>query len=136
MRRKTIIRIVLGAVFPLALLFVIFWALYVKIPIPCIFHRLTGLYCPSCGATRAVIYMMHGNIGNALKSNAFVTVAAVPALLTAAAIWFCVVFDKQFEHIFVDKLIFLLGITALAYVLFGIVRNIPVSPFIYLCPIN
>lgn len=29
---------------------------------PCIFHRFTGLYCPGCGGTRAVIALSHGHV--------------------------------------------------------------------------
>lgn len=27
---------------------------------PCLLHRLTGYYCPGCGGTRAVIYLLEG----------------------------------------------------------------------------
>ena len=30
-----------------------------KYEYPCIFHWLTGYYCPGCGGTRAVIYLFH-----------------------------------------------------------------------------
>lgn len=36
----------------------------------CQFHRLTGLNCPGCGATRAVYALLHGNIGTAVRDNA------------------------------------------------------------------
>ncbi len=29
---------------------------------PCIFYSLTGLYCPGCGGTRAVLELWHGQI--------------------------------------------------------------------------
>lgn len=33
----------------------------VRIPVPpCLFYRLTGLYCPGCGGTRAWIALVHG----------------------------------------------------------------------------
>lgn len=28
--------------------------------VPCLFHKLTGLYCPGCGGTRAVIALLKG----------------------------------------------------------------------------
>src|SRR5580692_7112989 len=45
----------------------------------CQFHRLTGLNCPGCGATRALYALLHGNIATALRDNAlflFVLAAA------------------------------------------------------------
>ena len=33
---------------------------------PCIFHRVTGLYCPGCGGTRAVEALMGGRLVEAL----------------------------------------------------------------------
>lgn len=41
----------------------------------CQIHRLTGLYCPGCGATRAVVFLLHGQIGKSL----FYYPAIVPA---------------------------------------------------------
>ena len=29
---------------------------------PCFFHATTGLYCPGCGGTRAVLFFLHGNL--------------------------------------------------------------------------
>ncbi len=43
---------------------------YVEIGTPlmqeCQLHYWTGLYCPGCGATRAVTFLIHGDIANSL----------------------------------------------------------------------
>ncbi|MBT9776273.1 DUF2752 domain-containing protein [Clostridium sp. MCC353] len=30
--------------------------------IPCLFHLITGLYCPGCGGTRAALYLFQGKV--------------------------------------------------------------------------
>ncbi len=36
----------------------------------CLFHQLTGLNCPGCGATRSLYALLHGNLSIALRDNA------------------------------------------------------------------
>ena len=47
---------------------------------PCLFHLLTGLYCPGCGGTRAVRAMMAGNLGMSFQYHPLVLYTA--AVLT------------------------------------------------------
>lgn len=52
---------------------------------PCVFHEITGLYCPGCGAARALHHMMNFEFATALRCNAFfVTALPVLAYLFAA----------------------------------------------------
>jgi len=39
---------------------------------PCAFRAITGCPCPTCGATRCVIALVHGHIGQALGWNPMV----------------------------------------------------------------
>lgn len=42
----------------------------VKIQIPlCLFHRVTGLPCPGCGMTRAVVLLGHGDLAGSLRMH-------------------------------------------------------------------
>jgi hypothetical protein len=43
----------------------------------CQFHKLTGLNCPGCGATRAVYALLHGDLMTALRDNVLVVLALV-----------------------------------------------------------
>ena len=45
--------------------------------LPCIFHKLTGLYCPGCGGTRAVYWLLKGNVAYSLHYHSIVLYGAV-----------------------------------------------------------
>ena len=53
---------------------------YISLP-PCYIHHFTGLYCPGCGATRAVYALVHGDILLSLRQNAFLAVGIVIVLI-------------------------------------------------------
>ncbi len=53
----------------------------------CLFKAATGLPCPSCGSTRAVLALMAGNAHEALLLNPFGFVIAIVMLL--APVWIC-----------------------------------------------
>ncbi len=48
---------------------------------PCLFHQLTGLPCPTCGATRMVVALAHGHPLTALRMNPFVFVTLTGVFL-------------------------------------------------------
>lgn len=43
---------------------------------PCFFYSLTGLYCPGCGGTRAVLELLHGHVLLSLWYHPIVVYAA------------------------------------------------------------
>lgn len=47
---------------------------------PCPYLTLTGLACPGCGLTRAVHFLLHGDLGRAFAFNPWAFLSA-PALL-------------------------------------------------------
>ena len=51
----------------------------------CLFHALTGLNCPGCGATRAAYQLLHGHLLRALHDNALFVLTL--AALAAQAAW-------------------------------------------------
>ena len=66
-----------GIVLPLAGILFLALLRLLKIPLnhillPCIFHKLTGLYCPGCGGTRAVVFLLHGDFLHSLVYHPFV----------------------------------------------------------------
>lgn len=46
---------------------------------PCLFHLLTGYYCPGCGGTRAVRYLLHGEIWKSIQYHPLVLYIVVAA---------------------------------------------------------
>lgn len=49
----------------------------------CPIHQYLGVFCPGCGATRALAALLHGQFMEALRLNAFF-VLLLPALLAGA----------------------------------------------------
>lgn len=45
--------------------------------LPCLFNRLTGLYCPGCGGTRSVISLIHGRPLTSIRYNPIVMYGVV-----------------------------------------------------------
>jgi len=41
-------------------------------PAPCAFYNITHFYCPGCGGTRAVKYLIQGDIIKSIQCNPFV----------------------------------------------------------------
>ena len=44
----------------------------------CLFHELTGLYCPGCGSGRAALTLLHGHLWEALGHNPLLFLLGVP----------------------------------------------------------
>ena len=49
--------------------------------IPCLFHMITGLYCPGCGGTRAALALLRGQVVKSLLYN------PIPAYLLFGGLW-------------------------------------------------
>lgn len=48
---------------------------------PCLFHAMTGLYCPGCGGTRAVWYLLHGHLCLSFRFHPLVPYTAAVLLM-------------------------------------------------------
>jgi Protein of unknown function (DUF2752) len=88
----------------------------------CMFHEMTGLYCPGCGTTRAFHQFLHGNLGAAFRSN----VLAISLLPLAG---YLMVWGGQ-RQLKPTWIWLLLGVA----IAFGVLRNIPVYPFTLMIP--
>ena len=99
---------------------------------PCLFYSLTGWYCPGCGSTRALHQLLHGHLRNAFNLNPL-AVICLPFLIYGGASYAAFQLRGRYlPRVFVPAFwIWALGV---AFVLFGILRNIPVHPFVLLRP--
>lgn len=86
----------------------------------CVFKKATGWSCPACGCLRASHQLLHGHIAAAFHLNALFVIALPIGGLLA--------FQKIFQKPIIKKPAWL-GWTLLgAFILFGILRNLP--PFL------
>lgn len=93
--------------------------------IPCIFHKITGLYCPGCGTTRMVLSILKGNIPKAFSYNPFMFILS-PILIIYYIIYYINwIQDKKLE---INKKIWY--IILILAIIFMILRNIPEFNFL------
>ena len=103
--------------------------------IPCLFHWLTGFFCPGCGASRAVRSLLHLDFQQAFRYNAFVTAASpflgVYALLLAVSY-------VRFGEDRVSRKVPIVPVVIFAAlaILYGVLRNIPAFSFLAPTVIN
>ncbi|NOY79769.1 MAG: DUF2752 domain-containing protein [Kiritimatiellaeota bacterium] len=98
----------------------------------CLFHKITGGYCLTCGGTRALALLGRGHVLGALHMNA-VVVAGVFVMLAvglAHLIQACGGPAPRLPRM-TRKRLLLLGAALAA---FWLLRNIPVGPFSLLAP--
>lgn len=100
---------------------------------PCIFYMFTGLYCPGCGDGRAARAILHLDFARAFGYN--------PLFLVLLPFCMYYVLAFSLEYLFGRRLMPIPGISkkvaialAVAVLLFWILRNIPVFPFVLLAP--
>jgi hypothetical protein len=97
----------------------------------CLFHVLTGLYCPGCGAMRSLHYLSHGQLAAAFRYQPLL-VAMLPILLMLVS--------KRFYELLRNRNIALpfelpfYRLILLAFCAFFLLRNLPFACFACLRP--
>jgi len=87
----------------------------------CMLWACTGLYCPGCGSLRALHCLLHADLAGALAYNPLLVVSL--PFLAALSIW-----RRLLHQVWVPWAAFAI------LVLYGVLRNIPVWPFLLLAP--
>lgn len=117
--------LVAGAFFLLGILYLI-WLKLTGIGIPCVFRLVTGLRCPGCGVTTMLLALTEGRFDLARHVNPFLFYTG--PLLLLFLIWneIKTITGKKGKA---DRIVNILLIAYLiALIVFGVVRNIGVTP--------
>lgn len=125
--KKKIIKIVIIPIF-----FIIFYILYkIQLPIPCVFHKITGFYCPGCGLTRCLVSLINLDFYQAFRYNPLIFVLLPLLIPYVLYLYFIFIFDLEDK---ITKKIpnWIWYILLVITIIFGIFRNIPL--FNYLAP--
>src|ERR1700722_5512492 len=95
----------------------------------CVFYRVTGCYCPGCGAQRALHALLHGQLLAALHFNPLFLLA-LPFLAFAGAryLWREVTGAAPAPIILRPSWIVFIAVVVIA---FAILRNLLFAPFTY-----
>ena len=98
----------------------------------CIFHSATGYYCPGCGSQRAIHELLHLNFAASIQNNLLI----IPAGLLIVYHYSRSYLNKQLHwnlpNFFGHKKT--PWIVVFGILIFWILRNISVYPFIMLAP--
>lgn len=101
--------------------------------IPCVFHRMTGLWCPGCGLTRGTHALLTGNPIEALGYNLFTPLALV-GIVIAWAVWALRCWGRAVRSP-IDRMPARWGtVLLIAVITFGVLRNLPFAPLRALAP--
>ncbi|MCR5598186.1 MAG: DUF2752 domain-containing protein [Lachnospiraceae bacterium] len=90
---------------------------------PCFFPLVLHLYCPGCGGTRAVNYLLEGRVVESLLANP-VPVCCIPVVFRVwgALLYNCISgYKKKLVTVFSVQEIW---VVLVAYIGYGIIRNL------------
>ena len=93
--------------------------------IPCMFHVITGLYCPGCGVSRMLISILKLDFYQAFRYNPllFIMLPFILALLINYI--YCIIFKKSTIYKKINNKVWISFVIIL--ILYGIIRNIYLS---------
>ncbi|NMB33558.1 MAG: DUF2752 domain-containing protein [Clostridium sp.] len=93
---------------------------------PCVFNKITGLYCPGCGITRALHCLFHFRFYQAFRYNALIIIFPPFFLL-----YLFLRYKKK--YIFTQLVVYTMLTLAICY---GIARNIPALSYLKPTPLQ
>lgn len=98
----------------------------------CIFHLLTGYYCPGCGSQRAIHSLLHLDLYGVIENN----ILFIPAVLIILYHYIHKPLNLKL-NLKLPDILYLKNtpwIILIIIVIFWILRNLPIYPFDLLAP--
>lgn len=97
--------------------------------IPCLFHKITGYYCPGCGITRCLFSILEGKLYQAFMYNQLVFILLPFFIIYVTYNSYIYIFNKK------NKLIkkipnYIYIILLIIVISFGIIRNLDFFPYL------
>lgn len=114
--------------------FYILWCRYSLVHIPCIFHKITGLYCPGCGVTRMCLALIRLDLSTAFECNRMVFMILPVAF--PMVVWQLNRYIQIGNTRFTKWQKSLIWLMVVSLILFGILRNMPAFYFLRPVEIN
>ena len=101
-----------------------------NIPYPCIFNKLTNLYCPGCGNTRMIQSILEGKFYQAWRYNPLCFILIFPSCILGIDYIIKTIQKKDSILYKIPNKVWI--ILTIIVIIYGIIRNIP--GFEYLRP--
>lgn len=104
------------------------------VSLPCVFHEVTGLYCPGCGDTRALHALVHGDFASVIDYN---VLFPIMLLFLIYAYFLCIttlLFKRRVMWMPQTMPYWVIVLIVVLLVGYTVLRNIPISPFTWLAP--
>ena len=98
----------------------------------CVFHSLTGMYCPGCGSQRALHSLLHLDLAGVVSYNFLFLPAALLLLYHYSHPLINRIFNWKLPNLF--YLNYTPWVIFVVVILFWVLRNLPWYPFNVLAP--
>ena len=94
--------------------------------IPCLFYEITGYYCPGCGFTRVLFFLLKLDFYQAFRYNPLIFIL----IIITGIYWLVKFILKKFMNISIEIPNYVYYILLIIVIIFGILRNIPMFDFL------
>lgn len=102
----------------------------------CPLNYLTGIYCPVCGTTRMIYALLHLDIITAIRCNVFMFAVSL-VLMYSIFVRILKKFSKNRLILYdVIKHPCFTRVIIITSIVFTVLRNIPIMPFLLLAPVS